>query len=113
MELEFLSIEAVRQDGVLKLCLELSQNLLGLVHGPVDAVHLVGVGPVVEHVLGPHQLDHGLESAGLADVARLVLLRPAHDQLLRPVHVAGREPVTSSGQLRSDVRNTGSRTSVG
>ena len=106
MELVFPPVVAVRDDGILKLGLELLQDLLGFLHRPVDAVDLVGAGPVVEHVLRAHQLDHGLEAAGLPDVAALVLHDAAHHELLRPVHVAGGEPVAASGELGSDVRSS-------
>ena len=93
-------------DGLLELALELLQNLLGLVHRPVDAVHLVGEGVVVEHVPWPHQLHHALQPARRADVARGVLGGAAHHQLLGPVHVARREPVAAAGQLGADVRSS-------
>ena len=91
-------------DGLLELALELLQNLLGLVHRPVDAVHLVGEGVVVEHVPGSHQLHHALQPARRPDVARGVLGGAAHHQLLGPVHVARGEPVAAAGQLRAHVR---------
>ena len=97
MELKFLSVDAVFHDTIFKFLLELFQDLLCLFQRPVDAVDLVGAGPVVEHVLGAHQLDHGLEPTGLLDVPGLVLHHPSDDELLGPMHVAGCESVTTSG----------------
>ena len=40
----------------------------------------------------------------MTDIPALVLLRPAHHQLLRPVHVARRKPIAAAGQLGAHIR---------
>lgn len=72
---------------------------------PTNLMYFVVVGPVLVHFSLAHQLHHGLQSARTAQRRRGVPRRSSHDQLLRPVHVRGREPVTPVGQLRRHIWN--------